>query len=187
MIDGSSDLRSRRQSVRRAKIATGKMSAGNTSVVRGKKRTRCHVIWYSPSHSAIATTGKLWAKIIALRQITRSTSDIASRVELSSKLRSVSNRSAPSFNEVEIRVQIAKPIPSRGVRVRALLSPTSPMAIDEPVTIAASDAADHHGPSFVRAYWALRSRHPKWVQIRKLESETNKTDERRTMSLLSVD
>ena len=147
-------------------MATGKMSAGNTSAVRGKNRARRHVIVYSPSHSAITTTGKLWAKIIAFLQITRSTSDIASSVELSSKLRSVSKRSAPSFNEVEISVQIAKPIPRRGVRVSALFSPTSPMAIDEPATIAARDAADHHGPNFVRAYWARRSRQPRWVQIR---------------------
>ena len=133
-------------------MATGNISAGNTSAVRGKKRTRCQVMVYSPSHNAIATTGKLCAKMIALRQITRNTNDMVSRVELSNRLRSVSNRSAPSFSEVEISVQIARPIPKRGVSVRALLSPISPMAIDEPATIAAREAADHHGPNFVRAY-----------------------------------
>jgi hypothetical protein len=46
------------------------------------------------------------------------------------------------------------------------LSPTRPIAIDDPVTTAARDAADHQGPIFVRAYWARRSRQPRWVQIR---------------------
>ena len=39
--------------------STGNISAGNTSAVRGKKRTRCQVMVYPPSHNAIATTGKL--------------------------------------------------------------------------------------------------------------------------------
>jgi hypothetical protein len=43
----------------------------------------------------------------------------------------------------------------------ALLSPTIPTAIEEPATTAANDAAAHHGPNFVLAYWALRSRHPR--------------------------
>ena len=111
-----------------------------------------------------------------LRQITLNTNDMVSRVEFSSKLRSDSNREDPSFNELDISVQIARPIPRRGVMVRALLSPTSPIAIEEPATTAARAAADHHGPSFVRAYWARRSRQPRWVQIRKFENDSTSAE-----------
>jgi hypothetical protein len=118
--------------------------------------------------------------------MTRKTSESSSIVELRSKLRSASKSSAPSLRETEISVQIASPIPSWGVKDKALLLPTRPIAIEDPATIAARDVADHHGPSLVRAYWALRSRHPRCVQMRKLESEINRTDERGITSMLSI-
>ena len=89
---------------------------------------------------------------MVFRQITRKTSESSSTVELRSKLLSASKRSAPSLSDTDIRVHIANPIPSWGVRDNALLLPTNPMAIEEPATTAASEAEDHHGPSFVRAY-----------------------------------
>lgn len=90
--------------------------------------------------------------MIALRQIIRKINDMVSRVELSRRPRSVSKRSEPSFKEVDIKCQTARPTASSGTSERAPLFPTSPMAIDEPAIIAARDAADHHGPNFVRAY-----------------------------------
>jgi len=176
MRDGRRDLRSRRQRVSRAKTATGKTRAGKTSSTSGRNSTICHESLYPPMRRANATTGRLWKKIMVLRQIRRNTSDNSSIVELSNIPRSDSKRSDPSLRETDTRVQIANPIPSCGVSESALLLPTSPIAIEDPRTVANNDAADHHGPSLVLAYWARRSRQPRCVQTRKLVSETQKTN-----------